>query len=226
MFFKKKDSNDKVKKENKKRTEKFEKLENIEEKKFKLRPKTIFRIFLVLCVFILILGIVGHLEVKKRDKALAYYKSLNSLISDNYTKSNKQIFDKEAKTDDEKAYKELVKISKKIPKDAKYFTDVQTIEEYIDVLEEMKEIVNKRGGITITIYKKKDYKEITITEVAFDDAIRYANEKMESIGDDNKFFIGKPSSNSVLQNDDSKMIGFFINNDNVRGDGDSYYDEN
>ena len=68
---------------------------------------------------------------------------------------------------------------------------------------------------------------ITITTVPFDDAIRYAKEQIEKLNEEKKndlIFGGKKEDNlSIFTYKESKLIGYFVEEVNIKGDGDSYY---
>lgn len=195
---------------------------NLEANKIKLSKRTIFRIVLVIIVILIVLGVIGHIEIQKRDKEEIFSKSLSSFINGNYDVASIKLKDIKPKTDDEKAYIELMNISRNIPSKASYFSDKDIILEYIDVLEQMKELVNKNSNITINIYKNKKHKEITITEIAFNDAIRYAEEKISELEEGKINILNKKNPITTIMID-QKMIGYFVNMDNIKGNGDSYY---
>ncbi len=215
----------KIKKEEKrkKREEENKVDENNNEKtKIKLSKKAKIRICLVLLVIIIVLGIIGHIEIQKREREEVFSKSLTSFIYGKYDEANSKLKDIKPKTDDEKSYIELISISKNISSKTRYFNDEEIILEYIDILKQMKELVNKSDGITIKIYKNKKHKEITITEVPFNDAIRYAEDKILEIEENETNILNKknPITAKII---DSKMIGYFVNIVDIKGNGDSYY---
>lgn len=215
----------KIKKEEKrkKREEENKVDENNNEKtKIKLSKKAKIRICLVLLVIIIVLGIIGHIEIQKREREEVFSKSLTSFIYGKYDEANSKLQDIKPKTDDEKSYIELISISKNISNKTQYFNDEEIILEYIDILKQMKDLVNKSDNITIKIYKNKKHKEITITETSFNDAIRYAEDKILEIEEDETNILNKknPITAKII---DSKMIGYFVNMVNIKGNGDSYY---
>lgn len=217
----------KIKKEEKrkKREEKNKSFENNtenEKNKTKLSKKAKIRICLVMIVIIIILGIIGHIEIQKREREELFSKSLTSFIYGKYDEANNKLKDIKPKTDDEKAYIELISISKNISSKTQYFNDEEIILEYIDILKQMKDLVNKSNDITVKIYKNKKHKEITITEVSFNDAIRYAEEKISELEENETNIFNKknPITAKII---DSKMIGYFVNMVNIKGNGDSYY---
>lgn len=220
----KKEERRKKKEEKIKEKEEKNSNDNLKENKkiIKLSKKAILRLVLVVIIILIFLGIIGHIEIQKRDREEIFSKSLNSFINGNYNAASIKLKDIKPKTDDEKAYIELINLSKNIPNKASYFIDEDIVLEYIDILEEMKQIVNKSNDITINIYKNKKHKEITITEVAFNDAIRYAEEKIAEIEEGKINIFDKKNTISVTSID-SKMIGYFVNIDNIKGNGDSYY---
>ena len=236
MFFSKKNnevsSNSKVsydvkklkreEKEKKKKEKNYSNDIEEEKKKVKLSKKNIFRILLIVVIVLIFLGIIGHIEIQKRNREEIFSKSLSSFINGNYDAASIKLKDIKPKTDDEKAYIDLINISRNIPKNAMYFNDKDIILEYIDVLGQMKKIVNENSNITINIYKNKKHKEITITEIAFNDAIRYAEEKISELEEGKINILNKKNPITAIMID-SKMIGYFVNMDNIKGNGDSYY---
>ena len=214
----------KIKKEEKrkKREEENKVDENNNEKtKIKLSKKAKIRICLVLLVIIIVLGIIGHIEIQKREREPVFSKSLTSFIYGKYDEANSKLQDIKPKTDDEKSYIELISISKNISNKTQYFNDEEIILEYIDILKQMKDLVNKSDNITIKIYKNKKHKEITITETSFNDAIRYADKILEIEEDETNILNKKnPITAKII---DSKMIGYFVNIVDIKGNGDSYY---
>ncbi|MCI8965031.1 MAG: hypothetical protein HFJ43_01545 [Clostridia bacterium] len=217
----------KIKKEEKRKRkeEKNKSSENNNENektKIKLSKKAKIRICLVMIVSIIILGIIGHIEIQKGEREELFSKSLTSFIYGKYDEANSKLKDIKPKTDDEKSYIELISISKNISSKTRYFNDEEIILEYIDILKQMKELVNKSDGITIKIYKNKKHKEITITEVPFNDAIRYAEDKILEIEENETNILNKknPITAKII---DSKMIGYFVNIVDIKGNGDSYY---
>lgn len=195
---------------------------NLKSSKVKLSKKAIFRIVLAIIVILIVLGVIGHIEIQKREREEIFYKSLTSFINGNYDAASIKLRDIKPKTDDEKAYIDLINISRNIPNKAPYFNDKDIILEYIDVLEQMKEIVNKNSNITINIYKNKKHKQITITEIAFNDAIRYSEEKISELEEGKINILNKKNPITTIMID-QKMIGYFVNMDNIKGNGDSYY---
>ena len=198
-----------------------------EKKKIKIKPKTVFKIVVALAIIIVIIVIAWKIESYRKDRAKTFYSALNSVILGNYDNASVKLKDVDTWTSDEKAYIELIRKSKDIPDEISSYSDVDTINEYISVLNEMKEIIKQADGITINMYIRDDYKKITITEVPFDDAIRYANERIEELEKTEKnFVIGNSDENkfTIFSRPEERTIGFFINEVILKGDGDSYYD--
>lgn len=196
-----------------------------EKKKIKLSKKSIKIIVSICVILFVILVIVGKIETEKRDHAKSITNSLNSFMNGKYVQANIDLKDVRLKTDGEKALNEIVILGKDIPAKSEYFMDVNLIKEYISVLEKMKEVVKNNGGsIELELYMNKKYKTIYITEVAFDDAIRFANEKIDKLNEKDELF-NKKSNSLLVQELDIKTIGFFIRQDNIKGVGNSYYDK-
>lgn len=226
MFFKKKDdihdtSVTDCAEKAKIKDEKF-KVKNPEKKK--INPKVVFRVGVIVIVILSVLGIKGYFEMKKRDIGIAYDTSLNHFINNKYDRANKVVKGIKTGTGDEKAYIEIIKLGNDIPNDIEKFNDIDDIEEYIFILEEMKTIVEERDGITITVYDK-GYKDITITKVAFEDAIYYAEQELEELENKQSLFFNNDSDKNFNGLEIPKTIGFFINVDNIRGNGSSYYEK-
>lgn len=198
-----------------------------EKKKFKIKPKTLAILILILVIVIVAFVIVGKINSYREDRGKTFSSALNSFLLNNYEDASIKLKDVKVKNKDEEAFVKLIRKSKDIPKEAEKFEDEELINEYINVLEDMKNIVEEADGITITIFKKDEFKDITITTVPFDDAIRYASEKIEEIKKEKQtnFILGgqKDDNLSIFTYRDSKMIGYFIEQVNIKGDGDSYY---
>lgn len=227
MFFKKKDKNihdTSVTGCAEKAKIKDEKFKVKEPEKKKINPKVVFRIVVIVLVILVILGIIGHFEVQKREEGESYNTSLSHFMNNKYDRANKVIRGISPETEDEKAYIEIIKLSEDIPENIESFNDIDDIEEYIEILEKMKSIVQKRKGITITVYNK-GYKDITITEVAFEDAIYYAEQEKAEIEEKKTLIFSNKSDSKFNGLDIPKTIGFFISVDNIKGNGTSYYEK-
>ena len=200
---------------------------NVEEKKkIKLSKKTIKVIAITLLVLFVALVIIGMIETNRKERAKDFSNSLYSFIYGKYVQANIDLKDTKIKGKEEEAFKKIIELGKDIPEKAEYFMDEDLIKEYISVIEKMKKVVKDNGGsIKIEIYRDRKYKEIQITEVAFDDAIRFANEKIEDIKNKDKNFILGKKNTILVKELDSKTIGFFIRHDNIDGIGSSFYDE-
>ena len=224
MFFKKKK---KDKEEEAKIVSPHEEAEKEEKKKFKIKPKTLAILICILAIVIVVFAITLKINSYKEDRGKTFSSALNSFILNNYEDASIKLKDIKPKNKDEEAFIKLIRKSKDIKEETEKYEDEEIINEYIKVLEEMKKIVEESDGITITIFKKDEFKDITITTVPFDDAIRYAKEQIEKLNEDKKnnlIFGGKKEDNlSIFTYKESKMIGYFIEEVNIKGDGDSYY---
>ena len=224
MFFKKK-KKDKVVEA--KIVSPHEEAEKEEKKKFKIKPKTLAILICILAIVIVVFAITLKINSYREDRGKTFSSALNSFILNNYEDASIKLKDIKPKNKDEEAFIKLIRKSKDIKEEAEKYEDEEIINEYIKVLEEMKKIVEESDGITITIFKKDEFKDITITTVPFDDAIRYAKEQIEKLNEDKKnnlIFGGKKEDNlSIFTYKESKMIGYFIEEVNIKGDGDSYY---
>lgn len=224
MFFKKK-KKDKVVEA--KIVSPHEEAEKEEKKKFKIKPKTLAILICILAIVIVVFAITLKINSYKEDRGKTFSSALNSFILNNYEDASIKLKDIKPKNKDEEAFIKLIRKSKDIKEETEKYEDEEIINEYIKVLEEMKKIVEESDGITITIFKKDEFKDITITTVPFDDAIRYAKEQIEKLNEDKKnnlIFGGKKEDNlSIFTYKESKMIGYFIEEVNIKGDGDSYY---
>lgn len=198
-----------------------------EKKKFKIKPKTLAILICIIAIVIVILVISGKINSYMEDRGKTFSSALNSFLLNNYKDASIKLKDIKPTNKDEEAFIKLIRKSKDINEEAEKYEDEDIINEYIKVLEEMKKIVEEEDGITITIYKKDEFKDITITTVPFDDAIRYAKEQIEKLNEEKKndlIFGGKKEDNlSIFTYKESKMIGYFIEEVNIKGDGDSYY---
>ena len=225
MFFKKK-KKDKVVEAKIVSPHEEEKKEE-EKKKFKIKPKTLAILIGILAIVIVVFAITLKINSYREDRGKTFSSALNSFILNNYEDASIKLKDIKPKNKDEEAFIKLIRKSKDIKEETEKYEDEEIINEYIKVLEEMKKIVEESDGITITIYKKDEFKDITITTVPFDDAIRYAKEQIEKLNEDKKnnlIFGGKKEDNlSIFTYKESKMIGYFIEEVNIKGDGDSYY---
>lgn len=224
MFFKKK-KKDKIVEA--KIVSPHEEAEKEEKKKFKIKPKTLAILICILAIVIVVFAITLKINSYREDRGKTFSSALNSFILNNYEDASIKLKDIKPKNKDEEAFIKLIRKSKDIKEETEKYEDEEIINEYIKVLEEMKKIVEESDGITITIYKKDEFKDITITTVPFDDAIRYAKEQIEKLNEDKKnnlIFGGKKEDNlSIFTYKESKMIGYFIEEVNIKGDGDSYY---
>lgn len=224
MFFKKK-KKDKVVEA--KIVSPHEEAEKEEKKKFKIKPKTLAILICILAIVIVVFAITLKINSYREDRGKTFSSALNSFILNNYEDASIKLKDIKPKNKDEEAFIKLIRKSKDIKEETEKYEDEEIINEYIKVLEEMKKIVEESDGITITIFKKDEFKDITITTVPFDDAIRYAKEQIEKLNEDKKnnlIFGGKKEDNlSIFTYKESKMIGYFIEEVNIKGDGDSYY---
>lgn len=224
MFFKKK-KKDKVVEA--KIVSPHEEAEKEEKKKFKIKPKTLAILICILAIVIVVFAITLKINSYREDRGKTFSSALNSFILNNYEDASIKLKDIKPKNKDEEAFIKLIRKSKDIKEEAEKYEDEEIINEYIKVLEEMKKIVEESDGITITIFKKDEFKDITITTVPFDDAIRYAKEQIEKLNEDKKnnlIFGGKKEDNlSIFTYKESKLIGYFIEEVNIKGDGDSYY---
>lgn len=224
MFFKKK-KKDKIVEA--KIVSTHEEAEKEEKKKIKIKPKTLAILICILAIVIVVFAITLKINSYREDRGKTFSSALNSFILNNYEDASIKLKDIKPKNKDEEAFIKLIRKSKDINEEAKKYEDEEIINEYIKVLEEMKKIVEEADGITITIFKKDEFKDITITTVPFDDAIRYAKEQIEKLNEDKKnnlIFGGKKEDNlSIFTYKESKMIGYFIEEVNIKGDGDSYY---
>ncbi len=224
MFFKKK-KKDKVVEA--KIVSPHEEAEKEEKKKFKIKPKTLAILICILAIVIVVFAITLKINSYREDRGKTFSSALNSFVLNNYEDASIKLKDIKPKNKDEEAFIKLIRKSKDIKEETKKYEDEEIINEYIKVLEEMKKIVEESDGITITIFKKDEFKDITITTVPFDDAIRYAKEQIEKLNEDKKnnlIFGGKKEDNlSIFTYKESKMIGYFIEEVNIKGDGDSYY---
>lgn len=224
MFFKKK-KKDKVVEA--KIVSPHEEAEKKEKKKFKIKPKTLAILICILAIVIVVFAITLKINSYREDRGKTFSSALNSFILNNYEDASIKLKDIKPKNKDEEAFIKLIRKSKDIKEETEKYEDEEIINEYIKVLEEMKKIVEESDGITITIFKKDEFKDITITTVPFDDAIRYAKEQIEKLNEDKKnnlIFGGKKEDNlSIFTYKESKMIGYFIEEVNIKGDGDSYY---
>ena len=224
MFFKKK-KKDKVVEA--KIVSTHEEAEKEEKKKIKIKPKTLAILICILAIVIVVFAITLKINSYREDRGKTFSSALNSFILNNYEDASIKLKDIKPKNKDEEAFIKLIRKSKDIKEEAEKYEDEEIINEYIKVLEEMKKIVEESDGITITIFKKDEFKDITITTVPFDDAIRYAKEQIEKLNEDKKnnlIFGGKKEDNlSIFTYKESKMIGYFIEEVNIKGDGDSYY---
>ena len=198
-----------------------------EKKKFKIKPKTLAILIGILAIVIVVFAITLKINSYREDRGKTFSSALNSFILNNYEDASIKLKDIKPKNKDEEAFIKLIRKSKDIKEETEKYEDEEIINEYIKVLEEMKKIVEEADGITITIFKKDEFKDITITTVPFDDAIRYAKEQIEKLNEDKKnnlIFGGKKEDNlSIFTYKESKMIGYFIEEVNIKGDGDSYY---
>ena len=224
MFFKKK-KKDKVVEA--KIVSPHEEAEKEEKKKFKIKPKTLAILICILAIVIVVFAITLKINSYREDRGKTFSSALNSFILNNYEDASIKLKDIKPKNKDEEAFIKLIRKSKDIKEETEKYEDEEIINEYIKVLEEMKKIVEESDGITITIFKKDEFKDITITTVPFDDAIRYAKEQIEKLNEDKKnnlIFGGKKEDNlSIFTYKESKMIGYFVEEVNIKGDGDSYY---
>ena len=224
MFFKKK-KKDKVVEA--KIVSPHEEAEKEEKKKFKIKPKTLAILICILAIVIVVFAITLKINSYREDRGKTFSSALNSFILNNYEDASIKLKDIKPKNKDEEAFIKLIRKSKDIKEETEKYEDEEIINEYIKVLEEMKKIVEESDGITITIFKKDEFKDITITTVPFDDAIRYAKEQIEKLNEDKKnnlIFGGKKEDNlSIFTYKESKLIGYFIEEVNIKGDGDSYY---
>lgn len=224
MFFKKK-KKDKVVEA--KIVSPHEEAEKEEKKKIKIKPKTLAILICILAIVIVVFAITLKINSYREDRGKTFSSALNSFILNNYEDASIKLKDIKPKNKDEEAFIKLIRKSKDIKEETEKYEDEEIINEYIKVLEEMKKIVEEADGITITIFKKDEFKDITITTVPFDDAIRYAKEQIEKLNEDKKnnlIFGGKKEDNlSIFTYKESKMIGYFIEEVNIKGDGDSYY---
>ena len=224
MFFKKK-KKDKIVEA--KIVSPHEEAEKEEKKKFKIKPKTLAILICILAIVIVVFAITLKINSYREDRGKTFSSALNSFILNNYEDASIKLKDIKPKNKDEEAFIKLIRKSKDIKEETEKYEDEEIINEYIKVLEEMKKIVEESDGITITIFKKDEFKDITITTVPFDDAIRYAKEQIEKLNEDKKnnlIFGGKKEDNlSIFTYKESKMIGYFIEEVNIKGDGDSYY---
>ena len=224
MFFKKK-KKDKIVEA--KIVSPHEEAEKEEKKKFKIKPKTLAILICILAIVIVVFAITLKINSYREDRGKTFSSALNSFILNNYEDASIKLKDIKPKNKDEEAFIKLIRKSKDIKEETEKYEDEEMINEYIKVLEEMKKIVEEADGITITIFKKDEFKDITITTVPFDDAIRYAKEQIEKLNEDKKnnlIFGGKKEDNlSIFTYKESKLIGYFIEEVNIRGDGDSYY---
>lgn len=204
-----------------------EEAEKEEKKKFKIKPKTLAILICILAIVIVVFAITLKINSYREDRGKTFSSALNSFILNNYEDASIKLKDIKPKNKDEEAFIKLIRKSKDIKEETEKYEDEEIINEYIKVLEEMKKIVEESDGITITIFKKDEFKDITITTVPFDDAIRYAKEQIEKLNEDKKndlIFGGKKEDNlSIFTYKESKMIGYFIEEVNIKGDGDSYY---
>ena len=225
MFFKKKKKDKVVEAKIVSPHEEAEKEE--EKKKFKIKPKTLAILIGILAIVIVVFAITLKINSYREDRGKTFSSALNSFILNNYEDASIKLKDIKPKNKDEEAFIKLIRKSKDIKEETEKYEDEEIINEYIKVLEEMKKIVEESDGITITIFKKDEFKDITITTVPFDDAIRYAKEQIEKLNEDKKnnlIFGGKKEDNlSIFTYKESKMIGYFIEEVNIKGDGDSYY---
>ena len=225
MFFKKKKKDKVVEAKIVSPHEEAEKEE--EKKKFKIKPKTLAILIGILAIVIVVFAITLKINSYREDRGKTFSSALNSFILNNYEDASIKLKDIKPKNKDEEAFIKLIRKSKDIKEETEKYEDEEIINEYIKVLEEMKKIVEEADGITITIFKKDEFKDITITTVPFDDAIRYAKEQIEKLNEDKKnnlIFGGKKEDNlSIFTYKESKMIGYFIEEVNIKGDGDSYY---
>lgn len=224
MFFKKK-KKDKVVEA--KIVSPHEEAEKEEKKKFKIKPKTLAILICILAIVIVVFAITLKINSYREDRGKTFSSALNSFILNNYEDASIKLKDIKPKNKDEEAFIKLIRKSKDIKEETEKYEDEEIINEYIKVLEEMKKIVEEADGITITIFKKDEFKDITITTVPFDDAIRYAKEQIEKLNEDKKnnlIFGGKKEDNlSIFTYKESKIIGYFVEEVNIKGDGDSYY---
>lgn len=224
MFFKKK-KKDKVVEA--KIVSPHEEAEKEEKKKFKIKPKTLAILICILAIVIVVFAITLKINSYREDRGKTFSSALNSFILNNYEDASIKLKDIKPKNKDEEAFIKLIRKSKDIKEETEKYEDEEIINEYIKVLEEMKKIVEESDGITITIFKKDEFKDITITTVPFDDAIRYAKEQIEKLNEDKKnnlIFGGKKEDNlSIFTYKESKLIGYFVEEVNIKGDGDSYY---
>lgn len=224
MFFKKKKKNKVVEA---KIVSPHEEAEKEEKKKFKIKPKTLAILICILAIVIVVFAITLKINSYREDRGKTFSSALNSFILNNYEDASIKLKDIKPKNKDEEAFIKLIRKSKDIKEETEKYEDEEIINEYIKVLEEMKKIVEESDGITITIFKKDEFKDITITTVPFDDAIRYAKEQIEKLNEDKKnnlIFGGKKEDNlSIFTYKESKLIGYFIEEVNIKGDGDSYY---
>ena len=224
MFFKKK-KKDKIVEA--KIVSPHEEAEKEEKKKFKIKPKTLAILICILAIVIVVFAITLKINSYREDRGKTFSSALNSFILNNYEDASIKLKDIKPKNKDEEAFIKLIRKSKDIKEETEKYEDEEIINEYIKVLEEMKKIVEEADGITITIFKKDEFKDVTITTVPFDDAIRYAKEQIEKLNEDKKnnlIFGGKKEDNlSIFTYKESKMIGYFIEEVNIKGDGDSYY---
>lgn len=224
MFFKKK-KKDKVVEA--KIVSPHEEAEKEEKKKFKIKPKTLAILICILAIVIVVFAITLKINSYREDRGKTFSSALNSFILNNYEDASIKLKDIKPKNKDEEAFIKLIRKSKDIKEETEKYEDEEIINEYIKVLEEMKKIVEEADGITITIFKKDEFKDITITTVPFDDAIRYAKEQIEKLNEDKKnnlIFGGKKEDNlSIFTYKESKLIGYFVEEVNIKGDGDSYY---
>ena len=224
MFFKKK-KKDKIVEA--KIVSPHEEAEKEEKKKFKIKPKTLAILICILAIVIVVFAITLKINSYREDRGKTFSSALNSFILNNYEDASIKLKDIKPKNKDEEAFIKLIRKSKDIKEETEKYEDEEIINEYIKVLEEMKKIVEEADGITITIFKKDEFKDITITTVPFDDAIRYAKEQIEKLNEDKKnnlIFGGKKEDNlSIFTYKESKLIGYFIEEVNIKGDGDSYY---
>ena len=224
MFFKKK-KKDKIVEA--KIVSPHEEAEKEEKKKFKIKPKTLAILICILAIVIVVFAITLKINSYREDRGKTFSSALNSFILNNYEDASIKLKDIKPKNKDEEAFIKLIRKSKDIKEETEKYEDEEIINEYIKVLEEMKKIVEEADGITITIFKKDEFKDITITTVPFDDAIRYAKEQIEKLNEDKKnnlIFGGKKEDNlSIFTYKESKLIGYFVEEVNIKGDGDSYY---
>lgn len=196
-------------------------------KKFKIKPKTLAILICIITIVVVIIVIIGKINSYMEDRGRTFSSALNSFLLNNYEDASIKLKDIKPTNKDEEAFIKLIRKSKDIKEEAEKYENEDIIYEYIEVLEEMKKIVEEADGITITIFKKDEFKDITITTVPFDDAIRYAKEQIEKLNEEKKnhlIFGGKKEDNlSIFTYKESKMIGYFIEEVNIKGDGDSYY---